>query len=254
MGPDTVINGNFECQSNAGPCLAWLGTVGGNLHVQSNRSKGASDVSLVSVGGNLQCAANAPAPTRSRGPSWVDGNAQGQCAQFATTTTAIAEPASPTPCANLATLSAAGFPVPNTVIISATDTPAAGSLPRRCIVNGTVNDHISPVDNCRYRNTFQVQLPANWNGRFMMQGGSGTEGSVPTATGSTSQSSSFGLVNGYAVASQDGGHENSDLRAATCDTGFGNGNEFHLDPLATIAQAYQSIETTALVAKYLINQ
>ncbi len=256
MGPDTVINGNFICQANAGPCLAWLGTVGQNLHIQSNRSKAASDVSLVSVGGNLHCMGNAPAPTHSRGPSWVDGNDQGQCAGFATTTTSIATPTTPTPCGSLATLPAAGFPVPNTVITSATDMPAANGLPERCVVNGFVNQHISPVDNCRYANTFQVQLPlpVNWNGRFMMQGGGGTEGSVPNATGTTSASSTFGIVNGYAVASQDGGHENKDLAAPTCDSGFGNANQFYLDPLGAIANTYQSIEVTALVAKYLINQ
>ena len=254
QGPDTVINGSFKCRSNAGPCLAWLGTVGENLGIQSNKSQVASDISLVSVGGNLQCMNNAPAPTHTHGPSWVDGNAEGQCAGFATTTTSIATPTTPTPCANLATLPAAGFPVPNTVITSAVDTPAANGLPQRCIVDGFVNQHISPVDQCRYADTFQVQLPANWNGRFMMQGGSGTEGAVPAATGVTSASPTFGLVNGYAVASQDGGHENSELASATCDSGFGNANEFYLDPLGTIDQAYQSIQVTALVAKYLINQ
>ena len=254
QGPDTVINGSFQCRSNAGPCLAWLGTIGENLHIQSNRSPAASDVSLVSVGGSLQCMGNTPAPTRTHGPSWVEGNAEGQCAGFATTTTSIATPAAPMPCANLATLPAAGFPVPGTVITSAVDTPAANGLPQRCIVNGFVNEHISPVDNCRYANAFQVQLPANWNGRFMMQGGGGTEGAVPAATGVTSVSSTFGIVNGYAVASQDGGHLNSDLAAVTCDSGFGNANEFYLDPLGAIAQTYQSIEVTALVAKYLINQ
>jgi hypothetical protein len=27
QGPDVLIQGNFVCQSNTGPCLAWLGTV-----------------------------------------------------------------------------------------------------------------------------------------------------------------------------------------------------------------------------------
>src|SRR5438552_11584845 len=72
QGPDTLVKGDFHCQSNAGPCLAWLGKVEGNLHIQSNRSKTASDVSLVSVGGNLHCQQNSPAPTQVRGPSWVD--------------------------------------------------------------------------------------------------------------------------------------------------------------------------------------
>lgn len=254
QGPDTVIHGRFECDGNAGPCLAWLGTVGEGLSIRSNRSPVASDISLVSVGGDLRCLGNAPAPVHSRGPNWVDGESEGQCAGFSTTTTSIAVPATPTPCANLATLPAAGFPVPNTVITSAVDTPAANGLPQRCIVTGTVNQHVSPVDQCRYADAFQVQLPANWNGRFMFQGGGGTEGAVPAATGSISGNPTFGLTNGYAVATQDGGHLNADLALPTCDSGFGNANQFYLDPLGTIGQAYQSIEVTALTAKYLINR
>jgi hypothetical protein len=257
QGPDVVIKGNFECNANAGPCLAWLGNVGGNVHIGSNVTQGASDVSLVRVAGNLNCAGNSPVPTRLHGPSWVDGRAQNQCADFSTGTTSIARPVTPRPCAGLALLPPSDFPVPNTVITSAVDTPAGGGLPERCIITGFVNQHISPVDNCQYVDGFQVQLPlpSNWNGRFMFQGGGGTEGSVPNATGSTSLSSTFGIVNGYAVASQNGGHFNTpDLKAPTCDKGYGNANEFYLDPLGTIGQAYQSIEVTTLVAKYLVNQ
>jgi len=260
QGPDTVIKGDFQCQSNSGGCEAWLGEVDGNVQVQSNGS--ATDVSLTVVGGNLQCQSNAPATTHVHGPDWVTGTVQGQCAGFSTTTTSIATPVTPaSSCAALMSLSPSGFPVPNTVITSAVDTPASTTpvaLPERCIVNGYVNQHISPVDNCEYQDTFQVQLPlaAAWNGRFMFQGGGGTEGSVPTATGTDSGSagSNFGITNGYAVASQDGGHENSQLKAASCDSGYGNANEFYLDPLGTIGQAYQSIQVSTLVAKYLVNE
>ncbi len=260
QGPGIVINGNFQCQNNAGGCLAWLGAVGGDVQVQRNGS-GASDFSLNTVGGNLQCEQNKPAPTMMHGPNWVTGNAQDQCAKFSTTSTSIAPAAPVTPvasCAALASLPASGFPVPNTVIVSATDTAATATLPERCIVVGYVNDHISPVDNCEYQNRFQVQLPlpAAWNGRFFGQGGGGTEGSVPTATGTNSGAagSNFGINNGYAVASQDGGHENSLLALPSCDAGYGNVNEFLLDPLATIANAYQSVQVTELTAKYLIDQ
>ncbi|MCL2429176.1 MAG: tannase/feruloyl esterase family alpha/beta hydrolase, partial [Alphaproteobacteria bacterium] len=252
QGPDVVIHGSFECRSNAGPCLAWLGTVGEDVHIQSDRAQAASDVSLVSVKGNLNCEGSWPPPTRSHGPSWVDGRSQGPCAGFSTTATSIATAVSPTSCAGLAALPASGFPVPNTVITSATDTPAANGLPQRCIVSGHVNRHFSPVDHCQYVEAFQVQLPSNWNGRFLFQGGGGTEGAVPAATGSISGNSTFGIVNGYAVASQNGGHFNSDLALAGCDSG--NRNEFYLDPLGTLGQAYQSIEVTTLTAKYLINQ
>ena len=93
QGPDVVINGNFECQSNAGPCLAWLGTVQPPLHVQSNRSQVASDISLVSVRGNLHCQSNSPAPTHLHGPSWVSGQSSAtKHAGFETTATSIATP------------------------------------------------------------------------------------------------------------------------------------------------------------------
>ncbi len=255
-GPDVVIKGNFECNANAGPCVAWLGSIGGNAHIGNNSSKASSEISLVSVSGNLNCVNNFPAPTHQHGPDWVDGQAQNQCAGFSTTTTSIATPTTPKQCGQLSTLPTSDFPVPNVVITSTVDTAATISLPERCIIVGTVNQHISPVDNCQYVIGFQVQLPmpAAWNGRFMFQGGGGTEGSTPTATGVTSLNNSFGIVNGYSVASQNGGHFNTDLALPSCDTGYGNVNEFFLDPLAAIGQGFQSIEVTTLVAKYLVNQ
>jgi Tannase and feruloyl esterase len=256
QGPDVLIQGNFECLSNAGPCLAWLGTVDGNVQIQSNNAKAASDVSLVSVGGNLDCHGNSPTVTHSHGPSWVDGQSQGQCAGFSTTTTSIGTPVTPTPCANLATLPASAFPVPNTVITLARVVPVgvAPGVPELCVVVGYVNRHISPVDQCQYEDFFEVDMPANWDGRFMFQGGSGQEGTVPGASGLTNAGTFFGLINGYAVATQDGGHLNTELALPTCDSGFGNPNEFFLDPLGTAAFAYQSIEVTTLIAKHLINQ
>jgi hypothetical protein len=241
QGPDVLIQGNFECLSNAGPCLAWLGTVDGNVQIQSNNAQAASDVSLVSVGGNLDCQGNSPAVTRSHGPSWVDGRSQGQCAGFSTTTTSIATPTTPTPCANLATLPASSFPVPNTVITFAQDFPAGTfpGIPEICGVGGYVNQHISPVDQCQYEESFVMAMPINWNGRFFFQGGSGTEGVLFDPAGITNASSTFGLINGYAVVLQDGGHLNTELALATCDSGYGNPNEFLLDPLGTVAFAYQ---------------
>jgi hypothetical protein len=258
QGPDVLIQGNFECLSNAGPCLAWLGTVDGNVQIQSNSAKAASDVSLVSVGGNLDCQGNSPAVTHSHGPSWVDGQSEGQCAGFSTTTTSIAAPVTPTPCANLATLPASGFPVPNTVITSAVDTTGPGlggvPLPHRCIVKGYVNQHISPVDQCQYEDGFLVIMPVNWNGRFFFQDLGGEGGLPPNAAGFTNADPLFGLHNGYAVAGTDDGHLSTELALPTCDSGYGNPDEFFLDPLGTVAEAYQSIEVTTLIAKYLINQ
>ncbi len=262
QGPGVVIKGDFTCKSNSAPCVAWLGDVGGSLQVLSNVSATPSDISLTTIGGELQCNANRPSPTHSHGFDWGDAGARtghGQCADFVTTTTTLSPPVTPvTSCAALASLPSTSFPVPNTVITSAVDTPADATLPERCVINGVVNARTSPVDKCTYGDSFQVQLPlpSAWNHRFMFQGGGGTEGSVPTATGTDSGSagSNFGIINGYAAASQDGGHENSQLAKASCDSGFGNPNEFYLDPMATIDYAYQSIQVTTLVAKYLIDE
>ena len=195
QGPDIVINGNFQCDansSNAASCLAWLGKVAGNLQISLNHGQTAPDVSLVAVGGDLICLLNSSAPTHLHGPSWVDGNSLGQCRGFATGTTSISNgPVSPAEsCAALLGLPASGFPVPNTVITSAVDTRChhhfAGALHRQRLCQQARQ----PVDNCTYQNGFQVQLPlpASWNGRFMGQGGGGSEGSVPAATGTDSGS------------------------------------------------------------------
>jgi Tannase and feruloyl esterase/FG-GAP-like repeat len=266
QGPDTLIQGTFSCESNVVaqatmPCLAWLGKVVGNVTISSNVSQTPPDVSLLTTSGTLDCESNNPAPTHSHGPSWVDGSSMGQCSGFATTATSISA-GSVTPaasCAALANLAASGFPVPNTVITSAVDTAAGGGLPERCIINGYVNRHTSPVDTCFYQDGFQVQLPlpSAWNGRFMMEGGGGSEGSVPVATGTIGGSTGIvEITNGYAIASQDGGHENTDLANCinTNPNTFGNANEYALDPQGLIGQSYESIEVTALVAKYLINQ
>ena len=253
QGPGAIVKGEVECAGNSGPCVAWLGSVHGDVEISQNGA--GSDISLVDIGGGLKCSGNAATPTHKYGPNWVGGDARGQCGAtgFVASGTSIVAPGTPATagmsCAALASLT--GFPVPNTKILSAVDTPAAGNLPARCVVNGVVNARTSPVDQCVLGDSFQVQLPlaSAWNGRFMFQGGGGTEGSVPAATGSAGTLSPT-VAQGYAVASQDGGHENTQLKLC----GTMNNNEFFLDPMGTIDNTYQSIQVTTLNAKYLIDQ
>jgi len=262
QGPGVVINGNFQCQNNAGGCEAWLGKITGDMQISNNRDGGAtkaSDISLNTVGGNLQCQSDALVPTHSHGYNWVTGNVQGQCGAGFTppkdangslsTEIGVSSQSGVASCAALSTLlgpfpqSLSDGPVPNTVITSVVDDTAL--TPSRCIVNGYVNQRVSPFDNCTYADRFQLALPTAWNGRFVAEGGSGSEGSVPAATGSESGT----VANGYAVATQDGGHENSVL--ASCSTNTSN-QEFYLDPMAALDNAFQSIDVTALNAKYLV--
>jgi len=119
VGPGIKIGGNFQCVNNGGGCQADLGDVHGFVQVQGNSSSTSSDVSLVSVGGSLQCSGNTPSPTHTFGPDFVAGDLQGQCARrlgFAPTRAAPACVAS--------TLN-----VPNLTVTSATDVPVAGQRP-----------------------------------------------------------------------------------------------------------------------------
>jgi feruloyl esterase len=94
-----------------------------------------------------------------------------------------------TACANIANLT--NFPVTPTQITlakwnpSGTTTANGVPLPDHCQVQGIINQRIG-IDGDPYGDRFEVRLPtpADWNRRFMFQGGGGTEGSVPAATGS----------------------------------------------------------------------
>jgi pimeloyl-ACP methyl ester carboxylesterase len=152
-------------------------------------------------------------------------------------------------CLNLAAL--AKFPVASTQITlakfnrnGATSSANGVPLPDHCQVQGIINKRLG-TDGLPYGDRFELRLPApaQWNARFMLQGGGGTEGAVPPATG-TAGTLSPTLAHGWAVASQDGGHENTDLP---------NPNAFFLEPQAVVEHAYGSIDVTTQTAKFLID-
>jgi pimeloyl-ACP methyl ester carboxylesterase len=159
---------------------------------------------------------------------------------------AAAPPDPAAACAKLATLTA--FPVALTqitlakFILAGTASADSVALPDHCQVQGIINQRIG-VDGFPYGDRFEVRLPAQWNGRFMFQGGGGTEGAVPPATGSAGTLSPT-LARGWVVASQNGGHENKDLPVP---------NQFFLDPQAVADHAYRSIDVTTQTAKFLID-
>jgi Tannase and feruloyl esterase len=178
---------------------------------------------------------------------------------------ADARPDPVTACANLASLAA--FPVTSTRITRAQFNPPGVSaasllktiyhmlrdlslfeasslwLPGHCQVQGIINERIG-TDGFQYGERFEVRLPtpAAWNGRFMFQGGGGTEGALPPATGLAGTLSPT-LAHGWAVATQDGGHENRDLPYA---------NAFYLERQAVVDHAYRAIDLTTQTAKFLI--
>src|SRR5258708_3684199 len=129
-------------------------------------------------------------------------------------------------CASLASL--AGSPVPGgfggKVVTQATLTAATSTLPEHCLVRGMLQERTGVAGiagTSSYRTTqhygtlFEVRLPTAWNGRYMFQGSGGTEGGLPGATGQIGGTGGVAeLKNGFVVASQNGGHSNSQLPAS----------------------------------------
>jgi feruloyl esterase len=194
VGPGIKIGGDFECINNGGGCQAALGNVRGFVQIQGNSSGAPSDISLVSVGGSLQCHGNTPAPTHTFGPDFVTGNLQGQCAAnlgFAPTEAA--------PNCVASTLN-----VPNLTVASATNIAATGTTPQYCEVIGAVATNGEGYGPGSAQ--FRLRLPVQWNGHFLFVGCGSNCGSI-TATSVNPVDSGAALGLGYAVVNTDTGHE-----------------------------------------------
>ena len=167
------------------------------------------------------------------------------------------------PCTNAANL--VGFSHPNVVI----DSAEQASLPvPHCNIYGRV-DPDRPgrgSDTKVYNIGFNVRLPDAWNRRFLELGGGGTDGSIPTTDPFTSSSAgSSQLAEGYAITSNDGGHEdasgpfgpNPTLTAdpnlsSDQDDATGGTAHFGVDPQARNDFGYNALSKNASVARALI--
>ena len=127
-------------------------------------------------------------------------------------------PAAPAPqaktCAELNGMTIAagsiGLPTTGAVVTGTTVVPAAGSgataVGEYCRVLGDIN----PVDPAAPKIKFQVNLPTQWNGKTMMFGGGGYNGTIATGTGNVSAGPAnqpVPLGRGYATFGSDSGHQ-----------------------------------------------
>ncbi|WP_028311304.1 tannase/feruloyl esterase family alpha/beta hydrolase [Derxia gummosa] len=142
--------------------------------------------------------------------------------------------------------------------VTATETVAAGTvtpsgadsaLPQHCRVTGSIDPHTSPVDGKAYAIGFELRLPTDWNGRFMFQGGGGTDGVVNPAYGNIlgGGPTTNALTRGFAVASTDGGH-------TTESAPIVGGSLFGLDPQARVDYGYNAVGRTTEIAKAVIRR
>jgi hypothetical protein len=164
-----------------------------------------------------------------------------------------AQPAfSATPCQALTDLRLPGQAV---VIESAREVPAGPvpaapgappaaaarpNLPAHCRVDGVI-DRRTGRDGKPYGIGFAVTLPANWNGRFLFQGGGGLNGAVRDPYGMEYSGDTPALAQGFAVASTDSGHKGSGFDASFMD-----------DQEALLNFLYQAVGKVTVVAKEIV--
>lgn len=113
-------------------------------------------------------------------------------------------------------------------------------LPAHCLIRGTIEPRVG-IGGVAFGTQFELRLPVSWNGRFMFQGGSGTDGVVLPAYGERNQprGNTPALAQGFAVVTTDGGHEDKD-------------SSFGLDSKAREDWGYHSIDVVTRTAKQLL--
>src|SRR5690606_10171057 len=82
------------------------------------------------------------------------------------------------------------------------------TLPPHCHVTGSF-ERRTGSDGKPYAIKFALNLPDNWNGRYLFQGGGGLNGVVREPLGNQATGDKLALAEGYAVVSNDSGHESS---------------------------------------------
>lgn len=161
----------------------------------------------------------------------------------------------PLDCAGMmgATVAAAdiGLPTSGAVVTAATVIPAAGAgakaLPEYCKVLGS----IAPVNPASPPINFELDLPVAWNGKALMFGGGGFNGSIPNTAGNVSAGpvdQPAPLGRGYAVFASDSGHQSKLAARAGMDASFA------LDAEATLNFTGDALKKTRDVAMQLIRQ
>lgn len=115
--------------------------------------------------------------------------------------------------------------------------PASGPLPAHCRVEGIINER-KGAGGKTYGIGFAIALPDAWNGRFLLQGGGGLNGSVRPPIGPVAAGSQPALSRGFAVISHDSGHQ-----GAVFD------NSFMVDQRASLDFSETAVLTVAMLGK-----
>jgi hypothetical protein len=115
--------------------------------------------------------------------------------------------------------------------------PTTPALPAYCHVAGAIDPH-KGADGTNYAIGFALALPDEWNGRFLLQGGGGLNGSVGNPIGPVASGARPALARGFAVISHDSGHKGAGFDAS-----------FMADQRAALNFAEASVRTVTLDGK-----
>ncbi|MCQ4260052.1 tannase/feruloyl esterase family alpha/beta hydrolase [Stutzerimonas stutzeri] len=164
---------------------------------------------------------------------------------------AIAEPGFAAGCNELPgtmiPASAIALPTSGASVTAATLTPGGGTAPQ---VNGPycdLNVEIAPVDPSAPTIKMRIALPEQWNGKAMMYGGGGYNGTIPNVVGNVPAGpvdQPTPLGRGYAVFGSDSGHVANPISPG----------DFAWNDEALANYAHDALKKTRDTAIYLIAQ
>ncbi len=166
-------------------------------------------------------------------------------------------------CAGLESLTADDLPNPTTVItfshVDAAQTDGEGdwaALPEHCRIQGKMNERVG-VNDQPYAIKFRMRLPTEWNGRFFFEA-KGAGGQLGGAVGAEGYQSGLdhggerplntALSLGYAVVTQNRGHESS-INTDSLLNGLGT---MGFDPQARLDHGYNAADEVTQAAKALV--
>jgi hypothetical protein len=118
--------------------------------------------------------------------------------------------------------------------------PPMPALPAHCRLEGAIDPHRG-ADGKDYAIGFALALPDDWNGRFLLMGGGGLNGSVRQPTGPVAAGEIPALARGFAVLSHDSGHSGPQPFDAS----------FMTDQRAALDFAETSVRTATVAGKAL---
>jgi feruloyl esterase len=124
---------------------------------------------------------------------------------------------------------------------------AVPGMPEHCEVIGVMRERVAR-DGQHYAVKFHVRMPTAWNGRFLFQGGGGTNGMLGNATGGVQLGGPTALDGGYAIVSTDTGHDN----AINNDPARQGTVVFGYDYQARLEYAEKALDSVATTAKRIV--